>query len=432
MNRRIVRRGLVRCILVSCLGALIVMLGCEERVTIRREATGLRLTVVGYTGCKELHESESGRRLEMIFDCVAYRYDGSGTLFLDHINAGFNCCPGEIVADITIDGSTITISEGETESACDCLCLFDVHYRIDDLPPGTYTITFIEPYRRGEDEVLEFTVELDGTTSGSHCVERNHYPWDVDTTPDGPVGFVIGYTDCKGGPPPSDPFDITSDMDCIVYDYSWTGVLRLTHVNAGFNCCPGEIIADITISNDTITIVEGETESGCLCLCLFDVEYEIRNLPQGTYHLRIEELYVTASDEPLTCRIDLEAYPSCSFCVGRDSYPWSIGGSGTLEEDLERLRAMNEVITEYVGIPVCSGNGECDAFPFGAKPCGGPWRYLIFSHETVDADHLREMVCLYNAFNRVINHRHGIASDCSVVPPPRLGCRHGRCVDLNR
>jgi hypothetical protein len=365
-----------------------------------------------------------------IHDCVEYRYDGSGILYLDHINAGFNCCPGEIVADITITGGTITISEGETESACDCLCLFDVHYRIDDLPPGTYTITFIEPYRRGDDEVLEFTVELEGTASGSHCEERSHYPWDVVPVPDEPAGFLVGYTECKGGAPPSDPFDITPDMDCIVYDYEWTGVLRITHVNAGFNCCPGEIIADITISNDTITIVEDETESACRCLCLYDLEYEIRNLPQGAYYLMIEEPYVEDGDEPFRCRLDLEANPSCSFCVGRDRYPWSPGG--TLEEDLRRLKALERVISAYVGVPVCSGSGECDALPFGAKPCGGPWRYLIFSRATVDADQLRGMVCLYNAFNHVINQRHGIASDCSVVPPPEPGCLRGRCFDLNR
>ena len=48
-------------------------------------------------------------------DCIEYQYDGIDTLILNHINAGFNCCPGKIIFNINITGNTITITEKETE-----------------------------------------------------------------------------------------------------------------------------------------------------------------------------------------------------------------------------------------------------------------------------------------------------------------------------
>ena len=47
-------------------------------------------------------------------DCLEYRYENE-TLYIKHINAGFNCCPGEIVATISLEGDTLLIEEAETE-----------------------------------------------------------------------------------------------------------------------------------------------------------------------------------------------------------------------------------------------------------------------------------------------------------------------------
>jgi hypothetical protein len=110
-------------------------------------------------------------------DCFEYTYDGADNLSITHYNAGFNCCPGEISANITIEGNTITIEEMEETSMCDCQCLYNLDYEFSNLSPGTYTITFVEPYIRPEDPVLEGTIDLNGSGSDILCVMRYFYPW---------------------------------------------------------------------------------------------------------------------------------------------------------------------------------------------------------------------------------------------------------------
>jgi len=139
-------------------------------------------SLVSYHGCKTFQQENDASSSVSLFhdqnqDCIEYRYYENSVLEIYHINAGFNCCPGEIVADIDINNNVIVIRENETESGCFCLCLFDVNYKIEGLIPGKYTIIVIEPYTNDQDEKLEFTVVLSGATSGTYCVYRNHYPW---------------------------------------------------------------------------------------------------------------------------------------------------------------------------------------------------------------------------------------------------------------
>jgi hypothetical protein len=111
-------------------------------------------------------------------DCVVYQYDGQSVLLLQHRNAAFNCCHGEITADITFNNNTIRIKEKEAFSLCDCACLVpQLNYKIIDLEPGVYTIIVDGLYRSGGERSLEFVVNFSAANSGIHCIERNHYPW---------------------------------------------------------------------------------------------------------------------------------------------------------------------------------------------------------------------------------------------------------------
>jgi hypothetical protein len=144
----------------------------------------------------------------------------------------------------------------------------------------------------------------------------------------GPVGIMLGFDGCKdfqkagGDADPTPP-----DQDCMEYLYDHaTGILLLKHVNGGFNCCPDEILADINIVGEVITIQESESleSGGCDCLCLFDVDYQISNLPPGEYTIIVHQLYLIEGDEMLQFTIDLASTPSGSYCVQRDHYPWGM------------------------------------------------------------------------------------------------------------
>jgi hypothetical protein len=112
-------------------------------------------------------------------ECVEYVYDGKSALRLKHVNAGFNCCPGTVSADIQVTGGEIRIKEKESSSLCDCNCLYDLDYEFTGVAPGITRISIVGPYQPEGDPPLEFLVDLGGAASGSFCVERTRYPWSI-------------------------------------------------------------------------------------------------------------------------------------------------------------------------------------------------------------------------------------------------------------
>lgn len=414
-------------IMICLLLSLPFIPACEE-TTKTTHPSGPSGSLVGHDGCKQFPEGPTGTTFAPVQDCLLYDYDGVGVLSLRHANAGFNCCPGEITADITIVNSVITIVESEAQSGCHCLCLFDLDYEFEDLDPGTYTIRVVEPYADAEDDPLVCTIDLSGEVEGNCCVDRDHYPWDTGSQ-GGPVGELIGYSGCKAMLIDGSDEEF-ADIDCIEYEYINDNVLLLTHINAGFNCCPEEITADIIITGNVITITESEEGAFCDCDCLFDLEYEIMNLPPGTYVIRVIEPYTVPGEEPLEFTADLEANPIFRYCVDRNHYPWHYTNSE--QEDLNRLKRLKQRIVAIIGTPHCTGNDVCRSIAFGDKPCGGPWEYLVYSTESTNVELLVKMVCAYNALNHILNMRHGWISDCMIVDPPRIGCVEGVCVDLDR
>ncbi len=136
-----------------------------------------------------------------------------------------------------------------------------------------------------------------------------------------PTGGVIGHTGCLS-------FDKGSDsseyLDCIDYDYDGVGVLALKHRNAIFNCCPTYLLADVTVADNVITIIEGEDlepHGGCDCTCLFDVDMMIVELPPGIYTIFVDELYIGLGEwdprEDIEFTVDLNVATSGSYCVER-------------------------------------------------------------------------------------------------------------------
>ncbi len=142
-------------------------------------------------------------------------------------------------------------------------------------------------------------------------------------------GELVGRTDCKSSLSPAAPGGAAKPVtaagrECVTYEYDGLGVLTLKHVDAGFNCCPGTISADFTISSTEIRIRETESSSLCDCECLFDLDYEFVNIRPGTYTIAITGPYQVEGDAPLEFTVELTRALSGSFCVERTHYPWSI------------------------------------------------------------------------------------------------------------
>lgn len=74
-------------------------------------------------------------------------------LEIQHINALFNCSPGEIVVTAALESFEIVINEYETQATENCICPYDLSYVIGPLQHEVYTLILqrdgFEVFRRG-------------------------------------------------------------------------------------------------------------------------------------------------------------------------------------------------------------------------------------------------------------------------------------------
>jgi len=277
-------------------------------------------TLTDYNGCKVFTAAKSETPPDQ--DCMFYDYDGlSGTLNLSHVNAGFNCCPSELAADIIITDDTISIYEEElfdSLGGCYCLCLFDVNYEITDLEPGQYVIKVIGLCLEFEEDTLVFDVDLSAEPSGSYCAARTHYPWGFEQQTS---GYITSSTGCKSFGAKD---DTTVEQDCIVYDYDGSGNLSIVHVNDLFNCCPESLYIEVNVEDNVLTIDEYETDGLCDCVCLFDIGYQIVSLPPDNYTIIVNNVYYYGgyyNEEPIQFLVDFTGPASGEVCVDRPYIP---------------------------------------------------------------------------------------------------------------
>lgn len=136
-----------------------------------------------------------------------------------------------------------------------------------------------------------------------------------------PVGTLVSYDGCKSFDSGSSAAGFFSppgqDQECLEYTYT-ANVLRIKHINAAFNCCLDAIVGNVSIDGSIIRIEsEGILANGmgCFCICLYDVEYEILNLPPSAYT-------IVAPTFSHSLEIDLRKVTSDRYCESRDTYPW--------------------------------------------------------------------------------------------------------------
>jgi len=270
---------------------------------------------VSTDGCKMFTDGDEGFAPPSV-TCMAYTYDGVGSLSLTHINASLNCCPIPNLT-VAIEGDTIMITESD-EGLCDCICLFDIEYQVENLPPGQYRIVVFEAYPTGGDP-LDFWVDLSYARSDQFCVEREGYPWGNEL-----AAIVTSRTGCLSFEGAAQSATAPLDQSCIAYSYdSDAQVLSISHLNAGFNCCPSFFTVTANQYGNVITLAESEVldQGGCHCLCLYDIDFQLINLAPGVYNLDFSELYADGGP-PLNFFVDLIASPTGEVCVSRDYYPW--------------------------------------------------------------------------------------------------------------
>ena len=91
------------------------------------------------------------------------------------------------------------------------------------------------------------------------------------------------------------------------------------------------------------------------------------------------------------------------------------------------LDSLRATVLRLIDEPLATSIGQCRLTAFGAKPCGGPRGYLVYSVEATDSIDLARVVELYRSEDARLNRVLGRASDCALVAPPQITFTAGQC-----
>ncbi len=140
-----------------------------------------------------------------------------------------------------------------------------------------------------------------------------------------PSGTLVDHSGCVSSEDRG-PW-VPNTVECVEYLYDGVGTLQLTHTNALFNCCFDSLTAEIDIADNIIDIVEHEHPFGgmCDCICLYDIDYEIINLPPAVYTIRVSNVYMEnyGNGEIIEFVVDLTQSLSGIYCIERPYLPLS-------------------------------------------------------------------------------------------------------------
>jgi hypothetical protein len=154
---------------------LFLMVGCKDP----NDPEGSKISgkITNRSSCKNFISGNLKFTVADTFSCVNYHYDTeTHKVFMNHINAGFNCGSESNTCEVSSANDTIIIHEIEHGPIANCLCLFDLEIELQGLNQQKYLVRFIEPYAEGQEQLI-FEMDLTSVLGGEYCVVRKGYPW---------------------------------------------------------------------------------------------------------------------------------------------------------------------------------------------------------------------------------------------------------------
>ena len=75
----------------------------------------------------------------------------------------------------------------------------------------------------------------------------------------------------------------------------------------------------------------------------------------------------------------------------------------------------------------CTNSLDCIAIPVGAKTCGGPSDYIVYSKLSTYADQIEKLATLTNQLEQEYNKENPENGPCSVIGAPTVTCSFNNC-----
>ena len=92
------------------------------------------------------------------------------------------------------------------------------------------------------------------------------------------------------------------------------------------------------------------------------------------------------------------------------------------------LQALRAEVDAGIGDPLAERVEGCRAIPMGAKACGGPSFYLVYSTGISDVERLERLAAQHRQLAEEFNQACGLRSNCAMTPAPKLTLVDGRCL----
>ena len=130
-------------------------------------------------GCNDNKIDKSGKNAPDTLSCVYYTYNmEKKQLHIEHKNTAFNCCVDLLLFNDQIQNDTILIKEMEHNGQCNCLCLYDIEMKVENIKAQKYILKITEAYAEQENPFI-FEIRLDSIISGRFCLQRYNYPYGI-------------------------------------------------------------------------------------------------------------------------------------------------------------------------------------------------------------------------------------------------------------
>jgi hypothetical protein len=112
----------------------------------------LTIMNLSVSDCKNKGDSNKGIDSEYI----TIKTVDDSYLAVNHVSSIFNCQPGEITITINVSGNELSLNENESSHSVNCVCPYDIYFKLGPLQYGTYILKF----QKGGQTFKEYTIDF--------------------------------------------------------------------------------------------------------------------------------------------------------------------------------------------------------------------------------------------------------------------------------
>ena len=105
----------------------------------------------------------------------------------------------------------------------------------------------------------------------------------------------------------------------------------------------------------------------------------------------------------------------------------NLGTFGSFEVYQQARQAAEADLGRLIGDAEASGLSACRTVPVGAKACGGPSHYVVYSTEAAEAAAIVQAAEDITQLDEQANREFDLTSDCAVTPEPTVVWAGGQC-----